>query len=631
MDRRTILLGSLGLALPSNAGAMQARGKSVALLIGVEEYENTDIASLRYAVKDVTAVGALLEKRLGYASVRVMTSDTRDVRLKPTNINIIKALDAVAAEVSINDTFLLYFSGHGFSKQGQSFLGSVNVDPDSIETLRLSSVPVADLQTKLKKVRAKQVIVIMDACRNDPEAGKGDGDNKLTGDLAKSLGLVARSASESGGGSAMLFACSEGERAFEDKGFEHSVFTHYPLEGLSGKAGTLGVEDVVSYTAGEVAKWAKERGKKQTPDHIRFGTGKLAFGSVAVAPKPFEPKVELAATSIRLELLGVPTGATIKVDDVPLRGTIFIDEIADKTKDVEVSISATGFRPYVGKVTLTRGSASTLRVSMEAKVTEPVVPVKPVVTSRLTDYPALNAYVESLRPIPAGTFQMGSTSAGPDEKPKHTVRLSAFRMGATPVRVAIWKEYCAATGTTLPKSPDWGLLDDHPMVNVSWNDIMGVDGKGGFCAWSSDVAGFRLTLPTEAQFEYAARGGKDALRYPWGNTYDDSKLWCSKVTDRTRTASVIRSSNIFHTHPYGLTDMSGNVWQWCSDLYAPYLGAPQTNPVGPASTYDGRRCVRGGSWDDSNPDGFRCADRDWFGPVVRDFNFLGFRLAAGPD
>ena len=628
MDRRTILLGSLGLALPSNAVVMQARSKSVALLIGVEEYENPDIASLRYAVKDVTAVGALLEKRLGYASVRVMTSDTRDVRLKPTNINIIKALDAVAAEVSINDTFLLYFSGHGFSKQGQSFLGSVNVDPDSIETLRLSSVPVADLQTKLKKVRAKQVIVIMDACRNDPEAGKGDGDNKLTGDLAKSLGLVARSASESGGGSAMLFACSEGERAFEDKGFEHSVFTHYLLEGLSGKAGTFGVEDVVSYTAGEVAKWAKERGKKQTPDHIRFGTGKLAFAAVELPSKPVEPKVELAATSIRLELLGLPRDAIVKVDDVPIKGTIYTNEIADKTKEFEVSISANGFRPYVGKVTLSRGSASTLRVTMEPKVIEPVVPVKPKPANRLTEYPALKAYVESLRQIPAGTFQMGSTSGEANEKPKHTVRLSAFRMGSTPVTLAVWKEYCAATGIALPLAHMLGLLDDHPVVNVSWNNIMGVDGKSGFCAWASDIAGFRLTLPTEAQFEYAARGRQDGLSYPWGNTFDDSKVWSSVKTSRIGTAPVVRSSNIYR-NDYGLTDMAGNVWHWCSDLYAPYLSAPQTNPKGPISSADNDRCVRGGSRYSTDPDDFRCSNRDWIKPDDSG-SYIGLRLSAGP-
>ena len=248
--------------------------------------------------------------------------------------------------------------------------------------------------------------------------------------------------------------------------------------------------------------------------------------------------------------------------------------------------------------------------------------------SHLSKFPALRKYVESLRPIPAGSFQMGSTTGDPYEKPVHRVTLSAFRLGATPVTVALWKEYCAATGTELPEAPAWGLLDDHPVVNVSWNDIMGVDGKGGFCAWASDIAGFRLTLPTEAQFEYASRGGKVGFEYPWGNSFDDdSKLWCSKSTKRTSTAPVIRSYNIFE-NAYDLTDMSGNVYQWCSDYYGPYSGTSQNDPTGPSSTSDNVRCVRGGSWFHNFPDWFRCANRIGFSP---DFWIVdnGFRLSAG--
>jgi sulfatase modifying factor 1 len=250
------------------------------------------------------------------------------------------------------------------------------------------------------------------------------------------------------------------------------------------------------------------------------------------------------------------------------------------------------------------------------------------VAKHLSKYPALNAYIESLRPIPAGTFQMGSTTGYIDEKPVHSVSLSAFRMGATPVTVAVWKEYCAATGT-LPEAPSWGLLHDHPVVKVSWNDIMGVDGKGGFCAWASDIAGFRLTLPTEAQFEYASRGGQSGFEYPWGNAFDDSKLWCTKSDDRTSTAPVTRSSNIFR-NAYGLTDMSGNVWQWCSDWYGPYGSASQTDPQGPRSSSENSRCVRGGAWGINYPVIFRCAGRSRLNPDGRG-SILGFRLSAGPQ
>jgi sulfatase modifying factor 1 len=242
----------------------------------------------------------------------------------------------------------------------------------------------------------------------------------------------------------------------------------------------------------------------------------------------------------------------------------------------------------------------------------------------LAGYRALNAYVKSLRPIPAGTFQMGSTTGDSDEKPVHSVTLSAFRMGATPVTVAVWKEYCALTGTKLPEAPAWGLLDDHPVVNVSWNEIMGTNGKGGFCAWASDIAGFRLMLPTEAQFEYASRGGQSGLEYPGGNSFDRSKLlWSSgnDSGDAGNTAPGVRTSNIFR-NAYGLSDMSGNIWQWCSDYYSLYSTSSQTDPTCPSSTSDNVRCVRVGAWLAEWNKEYR--DPSWRG------SFTGFRLSAGP-
>jgi formylglycine-generating enzyme required for sulfatase activity len=161
-----------------------------------------------------------------------------------------------------------------------------------------------------------------------------------------------------------------------------------------------------------------------------------------------------------------------------------------------------------------------------------------------------------------------SASADDDEKPIHSVTLSAFRMGATPVTVAVWKEYCAATGATLPSAPTWGLLDNHPVVNVSWNDIMGSDGKSGYCAWASRVAGVSLILPSEAQWEYSAKDGKDS-KYPWGNEFDVSKVWGSNRMIRSGTADVCRTNNVFD-NKFGVIDLCSNVWEWCLDGYQPY-------------------------------------------------------------
>ena len=247
----------------------------------------------------------------------------------------------------------------------------------------------------------------------------------------------------------------------------------------------------------------------------------------------------------------------------------------------------------------------------------------------LAQYPALKAYIASLRSIPAGRFLMGSSSGDEDEKPVHSVTLSSFRMGATPVTVAIWKEYCRAKSIKLPEAPQWGWMDNHPVVNVSWNDIMGSDGKGGFCTWASDVAGCRLSLPTEAQFEYAARGRGDDRAYPWGDNFEDSRLWCSVYKKRATTAAVVRKTNIFR-NAFGLTDMCGNIWQWCSDFYASYDSGPSIDPTGPVSSSANLRCFRGGAWNSTGGrHDFRCANRSKYFSDIR-YDFIGFRLAAGP-
>lgn len=246
-------------------------------------------------------------------------------------------------------------------------------------------------------------------------------------------------------------------------------------------------------------------------------------------------------------------------------------------------------------------------------------------SNRLAAYPNLKAYIASLRTIPSREWWWTSE----DNRTFMTTR-SAFRMGATPVTVALWEEYCAATHTPLPTAPDWGLLPEHPVVNVSWIDILGSDGKGGFCAWASDVAGIQLTLPTSEQFGYAAGGGLRGKRYPWGYSYDDSKLWCSGLTPRTGTAPVVRSSNTFR-NVFGLTDMSGNIWQWCSDIYVNIPLRRRGYPISHSSkNIPSRRYVAGGGWNlELSNDGLKCTVRFMDDDVLR-ANNLGFRLAAGP-
>ena len=232
----------------------------------------------------------------------------------------------------------------------------------------------------------------------------------------------------------------------------------------------------------------------------------------------------------------------------------------------------------------------------------------------------IREYVAQMRPIPAGIFTMGSNNGFEDEKPPHRVKLSAFRMGATPVTVAMWKEFCVALDRPMPTAPDWGWKSNHPMVNVSWDDA------SEYSRWASEKANRSLSLPTEAQWEYAARGGSAGKEFPWGDRFDNRLLWCSVSYKRNRTGAVDRTENI-HRNGFGLTDMAGNIWEWCRDWYGPYGSGFEKDPEGPSSGEN--CCERGGSCLNDDPVYFRCAFRLRYHPVFR-VNSVGFRLSAGP-
>ena len=237
--------------------------------------------------------------------------------------------------------------------------------------------------------------------------------------------------------------------------------------------------------------------------------------------------------------------------------------------------------------------------------------------NQLSKYPRLRSYVSNLKSIPGGTYSFGFTKYQVRDAPRITI--SPFRMGATPITWGMWKEYCKAGSVRMPIDPGWGYPDNHPVVMVSWEDIMD---PGGYCEWASGVVGFKLTLPTDAQWEYAARGGKDRLVYPWGNDMDESKLWCGE----NKTAAVDRTDRIYR-NGYGLTDMVGNGFNMCSDYYNDDYRPTGKDPVDTKkSKY---RCARGGPWDYCSLGYFRCSFRAPYKPVEGSVTKV-FRLSAGP-
>jgi formylglycine-generating enzyme required for sulfatase activity len=198
--------------------------------------------------------------------------------------------------------------------------------------------------------------------------------------------------------------------------------------------------------------------------------------------------------------------------------------------------------------------------------------------------------------VPSGEFLMGNheTERTPLE---HPVYVSDFLMDKTGVTWRQYKAFAAATGTPLPpREPYWGIHDDHPVVYVSWEEA------DGYCAW---VGG---RLPTEAEREKAARG-TDGRKYPWGDEEPDPERAAFRRSWGHEATSPVGSYPT-GASPYGLLEMGGNLWEWCSDWYDAdyYQVSPYRDPRGPESGIG--HVVRGGSWD-SRPSVLSASCRNW--------------------
>jgi serine/threonine-protein kinase len=219
---------------------------------------------------------------------------------------------------------------------------------------------------------------------------------------------------------------------------------------------------------------------------------------------------------------------------------------------------------------------------------------------------------------------MGCDSSNPaescqsDEQPLHTVTLSAYSIDKYEVTNARYQACVDAGGceplqraSSYTRDVYFGNPEfaDYPVLNVTW------DQASAFCAWEGK------RLPTEAEWEKAARGSSDTRKYPWGDQAPTQELanFGNSVGDTTPVGSYLAGAS-----PYGVMDMAGNVWEWVSDWYQSdyYSVSPSNNPQGPATGRD--RVLRGGSWSDSD-DSVRSAFRGVFSPGRWIYLVLGFR------
>ena len=246
--------------------------------------------------------------------------------------------------------------------------------------------------------------------------------------------------------------------------------------------------------------------------------------------------------------------------------------------------------------------------------------------------------------VEGGTFTMGATSEQGsnydfDERPTHQVTLSDFYIGKYEVTQKLWKYVMKYSGTCADGSSmsayasdvwlgfnptsDYGEGNYYPAYYVSWEDIVNI-----FLPRLNKITGKTFRLPTEAEWEYAARGGNKSkgYKYSGSNTIEDVAWYGDNSYGDNSYYQKNHPVGTKSPNELGIYDMSGNVWEWCSDWYGSYSSSSQTNPIGPTFGY--HRVPRGGSW--YNYESYcRVSSRTYRGPDVRIYN-CGFRLALCP-
>ncbi|MUG96827.1 SUMF1/EgtB/PvdO family nonheme iron enzyme [Scytonema sp. UIC 10036] len=211
--------------------------------------------------------------------------------------------------------------------------------------------------------------------------------------------------------------------------------------------------------------------------------------------------------------------------------------------------------------------------------------------------------------VKGGTFKRGERGLFDN---RTTITLSNFWMGKYPVTVKEYKAYCNATGNQMPSLPSWNQGESFPIILVCWYEAV------TYCAWLSQITGLKFRLPTEAEWEFAARGGLKSNQFKWaGSNNPNFVAWFDKNSGSSSHPVGEKQPN-----ELGIFDMSGNVSEWCFDWYGEYSPEPETNPKGPKAGEN--KVVRGGSWKHIDNKS-KIFTRDFFW-LASKYDHLGFRV-----
>jgi formylglycine-generating enzyme required for sulfatase activity len=570
------------------APALAQSGKRVALLIGNATYSGS-MTRLTNPPNDVAALRPALAQ-LGFEVAIVSNGDQKAMQ---------RAIRTFGSNAKKAEVAFFYYSGHGMQANGENYLIPVGAQIDKESDLAIEAVQLNGLMQQIEEANPQTAIVVLDACRDNPVASSSRSGSK-------GLSRIAQTPMNT----YIAFAAQPGATATDDGIFARSLAKFMLQPGVSVR----GVFDKVAQAVQQHTnnKQRPRRDDGLSTDIVLARTSADAAGntnrtSTVVAglearrtpTNPQQIEDEAWADAKRADTIaaydaykaGYPNGRYLASANIAIA----------RLKHAAPSAPAVAARPTLSPVTPPSANP---------------IPTSPGQTFR--DCPDCPEMVM----IPAGSFTQGSppseVSRGNNEGPQRRVAVSAFALSKTTVTFAEW-DACVAAGGCRGYRPDdsgWGR-GSRPVINVGWGDAQ------SYVQWLSRKTGKRYSLPSESQWEYAARAGTtttyhsgDAIGRANANCRDCGSQW-----DGKQTAPVAS----FRPNSFGLHDMAGNVRQWTADCSNEnYNGAPTDGSAWTAGNC-GERMLRGSSWNSVRQIA-RSAQRMGIRPVVQS-DGVGFRLA----
>ncbi|MDM8516689.1 SUMF1/EgtB/PvdO family nonheme iron enzyme [Desulfobacterales bacterium HSG16] len=585
-----------------------ANAARVALVIGNANYK---VGWLKNPVNDAVDMAKAL-KSLGFEVI---------IGKNQTYQEMWSSIRSFGDRIKGNKVGLFYYSGHGIQVDGVNYLLPVGSKIEREDEVHFQAIAADLVLNKMRSAENSLNMVILDACRNNPytKAWHKGADDQGLASMRKMIPPTG----------ILIFYATNSKGVAADGYGRNSPFTASLKERIVEPG--LELRKMVSLVAGDVIN---RSGNEQFPWQEGMVLGDFYFadssGATVVTPDP----VRKPRKPARLEIQVNTEKAETWINGKSYGSTrVFTIKTAGEYR---VKVTADGFEPYSTQERIEKGQTVIVKAMLEKIEPEPQ-PISPVTqVSTYTgpvpgqNYTDLELGMEFVW-VKNGCYQMGCGSwAGDcqsDEKPVHKVCLDGFWIGKYEVTRGQWKEFVSDNGyggdfkneygCSGMGNPKFSQADNHPVACVSWKEV------SAFANWLSDKTGNNFRLPTEAEWEYAARSGGKKQKYAGGNNIDSLGWYDSNSGSKTHPVGQKKKNGL------GIYDMSGNVWEWCQDWYDSgyYKNSPQSNPGGPAS---GRgRVDRGGGWS-----GYaaycRSAYRSLSSPGYRYYS-LGFRLALSPQ